>query len=171
MSQGLEPRPTILDLHHLKTAVLRCIEALQRQGEPLPVADLAASFESTVATVLSRRSVDCALDQGLSRLVVVGGVAANRRLRHALEQRCREEGLTLALAPLAFCGDNAAILVSPPVSDWPRAATAPGRLASAHDCHSTRPVVSTAHTLPSEVLTFSSTLCPARHESAGCHGG
>ena len=102
--------PYAFSFSGLKTAVLRCIEALQRQGEPLPVADLAASFEDTVATVLSRRSVGCALDQGLSRLVVVGGVAANRRLRQTLEQRCREEKIDLVMAPLAFCGDNAAMI-------------------------------------------------------------
>lgn len=102
--------PYAFSFSGLKTAVLRRIEALQRQGEPLPVADLAASFESTVATVLSSRSVRCALDQGLPQLVVVGGVAANRRLRQALGQRCREAGLTLAMAPLAFCGDNAAMI-------------------------------------------------------------
>ncbi len=102
--------PYAFSFSGLKTSVLRCIQALQRQGEPLPVADLAASFEHTVATVLSRRSVGCALNQGLSQLVVVGGVAANRRLRQALEQRCREEGLTLVMAPLAFCGDNGAMI-------------------------------------------------------------
>ena len=102
--------PYAFSFSGLKTAVLRCVEGLQRQGETLPVADLAASFEATVATVLSRRSVNCAVDQGLSQLVVVGGVAANRRLRQALEKRCQEEGLTLVLAPLAFCGDNAAMI-------------------------------------------------------------
>ena len=102
--------PYAFSFSGLKTSVLRCIQALQHQGEPLPVADLAASFEHTVATVLSRRSVGCALDQGLSQLVVVGGVAANRRLRQALEHRCREEGLTLVMAPLAFCGDNGAMI-------------------------------------------------------------
>ena len=105
---GYEPHA--FSFSGLKTAVLRCIEALQRQGDPLPVADLAASFEWTVATVLSNRSVNCAMDEGLSRLVVVGGVAANRRLRHALEHRCREAGITLTMAPLAFCGDNAAMI-------------------------------------------------------------
>jgi len=102
--------PYAFSFSGLKTAVLRCIEALQRQGEPLPVADLAASFQDTVAEVLSSRSVGCALDQGISQLVVVGGVAANRRLRQALEQRCREAGLTVVMAPLAFCGDNAAMI-------------------------------------------------------------
>jgi len=102
--------PYAFSFSGLKTAVLRCIETLQRQGEPLPVADLAASFEFTMATVLSSRSVRCALDQGLSQLVVVGGVAANRRLRQALERCCRDGGLRLVMAPLAFCGDNAAMI-------------------------------------------------------------
>jgi N6-L-threonylcarbamoyladenine synthase len=50
-------------------------------GKELPLADLAASFERVVAEVLVERSCRCAIDQGLETLVLVGGVAANRRLR------------------------------------------------------------------------------------------
>jgi N6-L-threonylcarbamoyladenine synthase len=91
----------------LKTAVLRQVQQLQA---PLPVADLAASFEQVVAEVLVERSCRCALDQGLASLVLVGGVAANRRLRALLERRCGAAGLQWRVAPLAFCTDNAAMI-------------------------------------------------------------
>jgi len=91
----------------LKTAVLRQVQQLPA---PLPVADLAASFEQVVAEVLVERSCRCALDQGLASLVLVGGVAANRRLRALLEQSCTAAGLQWRVAPLAFCTDNAAMV-------------------------------------------------------------
>ncbi len=94
----------------LKTAMLRQVRALEAAGEPLPLADLAASFEQVVAEVLVERSCRCAQDEGLETLVLVGGVAANQRLRTLLEARCRGLGLHWRLAPLAYCTDNAAMI-------------------------------------------------------------
>jgi N6-L-threonylcarbamoyladenine synthase len=98
----------------LKTAVLRLVKQLKAEadsgGEPFPLADVAASFEQVVADVLVERTTRCARDQGLQTLVLVGGVAANRRLRARLEQRCAELGIQWRLAPLAYCTDNAAMI-------------------------------------------------------------
>ena len=94
----------------LKTAVLRRVQALQEAGEPLPLADLAASFEQVVAEVLVDRSCRCAADEGLDTLVLVGGVAANRRLRALLEQQATARNLSWRVAPLAWCTDNAAMI-------------------------------------------------------------
>ena len=102
----------------LKTAMLRQVRALEAvrdggpdaPGEALPLADLAASFEQVVAEVLVERSCRCAREQGLDTLVLVGGVAANRRLRELLEERCQRDGLAWRLAPLAYCTDNAAMI-------------------------------------------------------------
>jgi N6-L-threonylcarbamoyladenine synthase len=104
----------------LKTAMLRQVRALEAErdggpdtpGElpPLPLADLAASFEQVVAEVLVERSCRCAREQGLGTLVLVGGVAANRRLRALLEARCQRDGLAWRVAPLAYCTDNAAMI-------------------------------------------------------------
>jgi N6-L-threonylcarbamoyladenine synthase len=94
----------------LKTAMLRQVQALKASEEPFPQADLAASFEQVVAEVLVERSCRCALDQGLRTLVLVGGVAANRRLRQLLERRCASDGLEWRMAPLAWCTDNAAMI-------------------------------------------------------------
>ena len=98
----------------LKTAVLRLVQQLRAEqeagGPPLPLADVAAGFEQVVAEVLVERTCRCARDQGLGTIVMVGGVAANRRLRSYMEQRCRAMGLEWRLAPLAYCTDNAAMI-------------------------------------------------------------
>lgn len=95
----------------LKTAMLRLVRSLEVEAStPLPVADLAASFEQAVVEVLVERSCRCALDQGLTTLVLVGGVAANQRLRTLLAERCRRDGLQWRVAPLAYCTDNAAMV-------------------------------------------------------------
>jgi len=94
----------------LKTAMLRLVQSQQALPGPLPLADLAASFEQVVAEVLVERSCRCAQDEGLDTLVLVGGVAANQRLRRLLERRTAETGLAWRAAPLAWCTDNAAMI-------------------------------------------------------------
>ena len=97
----------------LKTAMLRTVqaetEALQG-ASALPVADLAASFEQVVADVLVERSLRCAIDHSIRELVMVGGVAANRRLRTLMQQRAGQKGIEVSIAPLDYCTDNAAMI-------------------------------------------------------------
>ena len=76
----------------------------------LPLDDLAASFEQVVADVLVQRSIRCAEDHGVDQLVMVGGVAANRRLRRCMLERGQDRGIAVSIAPLGFCTDNAAMI-------------------------------------------------------------
>jgi N6-L-threonylcarbamoyladenine synthase len=99
----------------LKTAMLRTVEA---QSGPLPTTDLAASFEQVVVDVLVERSLRCAMDHGLEELVMVGGVAANRRLRQTLEQRSNAVGVRVSVAPLSYCTDNAAMIGAAALLRW-----------------------------------------------------
>ncbi len=94
----------------LKTAVFRQIDKLKSGKEELPLKDIAASFENVVAEVLVERSLRCALDQGLNSVVLVGGVAANERLRKMMLAKASESGINIALAPMEFCTDNAAMI-------------------------------------------------------------
>ncbi len=94
----------------LKTAVLRLVQKLQQTSQTLPVADLAASFQATVARSLTRRAVACALDYGLNTIVVGGGVAANRGLRSHLQAAAAESNLRVLFPPLDLCTDNAAMI-------------------------------------------------------------
>jgi N6-L-threonylcarbamoyladenine synthase len=73
-------------------------------------ADLAASYQAAIVASLVSRTLR-ALDQtGARRLGVVGGVAANTLLRTTLTEECARRDIELRCAPLAFCGDNAAMI-------------------------------------------------------------
>ncbi|MCC0178943.1 tRNA (adenosine(37)-N6)-threonylcarbamoyltransferase complex transferase subunit TsaD [Waterburya agarophytonicola K14] len=93
----------------IKTAVLRLTEKLEAEGE-IPVADVAASFQHTVAKVLAKRSVKCALDNGLDTITIGGGVAANSGLRKYLTEAAQKHNLKVYFPPLKFCTDNAAMI-------------------------------------------------------------
>ena len=94
----------------LKTAVFRQIEKIRSENKKLPIEDIAASFEHVVAEVLVDRSLRCAIDQGLNSVVLVGGVAANVRLREMMLKKASENSINIALAPMDFCTDNAAMI-------------------------------------------------------------
>ena len=94
----------------LKTAVFRKIDKLKSENKKLPTEDIAASFENVVAEVLVERSLRCALDQDLNSLVLVGGVAANKRLRKMMLEKASENSINITLAPMEFCTDNAAMI-------------------------------------------------------------
>ena len=94
----------------LKTAMLRLTQKLQQDSPVLPVADLAASFQETVAKALTKRAIACALDHGLETIVVGGGVAANSGLRHHLKSAAQTHNLRVLFPPLQYCTDNAAMI-------------------------------------------------------------
>ena len=94
----------------LKTAVFRKIDKIKSENKKLPFEDIAASFENVVAEVLVERSLRCALDQGLNSIVLVGGVAANERLRKMMLEKASENSINITLAPMEFCTDNAAMI-------------------------------------------------------------
>jgi N6-L-threonylcarbamoyladenine synthase len=94
----------------LKTAVLRLAQQLEAQGSELPVADIAASFQHTVAQALTKRAIACALDRGLETIAVGGGVAANSALRTNLTAAASAHNLRVLFPPLKFCTDNAAMI-------------------------------------------------------------
>lgn len=94
----------------LKTAVLRIVQQIEKEEKSLPVADIAASFQATVARSLTKRAIACAVDYGLSTIAVGGGVAANSGLRKHLQAAATEHNLTVIFPPLKFCTDNAAMI-------------------------------------------------------------
>jgi N6-L-threonylcarbamoyladenine synthase len=91
----------------LKTAVLRQVRELG--VDHLPVADLAASFQQAVVDVLVAKTVDAALECGVERVCVCGGVAANQSLRIALAERVP---VPVSVPPFFLCTDNAAMMGS-----------------------------------------------------------
>jgi N6-L-threonylcarbamoyladenine synthase len=95
----------------LKTAVLRLVKQLESEkGKSLPIADLAASFQETVARSLVKRTVACALDYDISTVVAAGGVAANSALRQYLQEAAEKHNLKVQYPALNLCTDNAAMI-------------------------------------------------------------
>jgi N6-L-threonylcarbamoyladenine synthase len=111
----------------LKTAVARWVEARERAGEPVPVADVAASFQDAVCDVLTAKAIDACREHGVRTLVIGGGVAANSRLRALAEQRCAKVGITVRVPPPRLCTDNGA-MVAALGSHLVAAGVAPSRL-------------------------------------------
>jgi N6-L-threonylcarbamoyladenine synthase len=96
----------------LKTAVARWVEAKQAAGEPVPVADVAASFQEAVVDVLTRKAILACTEQGVSDLLIGGGVAANSRLRAMAEERCAAAGVRLRVPRPGLCTDNGAMVAA-----------------------------------------------------------
>jgi N6-L-threonylcarbamoyladenine synthase len=96
----------------LKTAVARWVEARERSGASVPVADVAASFQEAVADVLTRKAIDACREQGADTLVIGGGVAANSRLRAMAQERCDAFGITLRVPRPKLCTDNGAMVAA-----------------------------------------------------------
>jgi N6-L-threonylcarbamoyladenine synthase len=95
----------------LKTAVARLVRA----HEPLADAtraDLAASFQAAATDVLVAKARRAVGELGLERLVVVGGVAANRRLREQVARAAAQDGFAATFPPPALCTDNAAMVAA-----------------------------------------------------------
>ena len=96
----------------LKTAVARWVETRQALGEPVPVADVAASFQEAVVDVLTRKAVDACREHGVQHLLIGGGVAANSRLRALAEQRCAAAGIVVRVPRPGLCTDNGAMVAA-----------------------------------------------------------
>ena len=111
----------------LKTAVARWVEARERAGEPVPVNDVAASFQEAVCDVLTAKAVDACREHGIETLVIGGGVAANSRVRSLAQARCEKYGIALRVPKPKLCTDNGA-MVAALGSHLVAAGVAPGRL-------------------------------------------
>jgi N6-L-threonylcarbamoyladenine synthase len=109
---GAQDAPFAFSFSGLKTAVARWVEARERAGEPVPIADVAASFQEAVVDVLTTKAVRAAQDNGIDFLLLGGGVAANSRLRALAQLRCDAAGLRLRVPPPKLCTDNGAMVAA-----------------------------------------------------------
>ena len=91
----------------VKTAVLRAVESLQAEAKPLPIEDLAASFQAAVVDVLVEKTLLAAETFEVKDIIVAGGVSANKHLR---EKILNESDRPVYIPPLSLCTDNAAMI-------------------------------------------------------------
>jgi N6-L-threonylcarbamoyladenine synthase len=95
----------------LKTAVRHEV-ARRRPLSERDVADLAAAFQAAATDALVARARRALEQESLGRLAVVGGVAANRRLRERLAAAAREGGFRVTFPPPELCTDNAVMVAA-----------------------------------------------------------
>jgi N6-L-threonylcarbamoyladenine synthase len=106
------PRPWLEDSWNfsfsgLKTAVLREVRRIQDRGRPLPVPDMAASFQAAVVDVLVGKTLRAAETFKAKDILVAGGVSANHALRQAITSQGR---FPVHIPPIWLCTDNAAMI-------------------------------------------------------------
>ncbi len=105
--------PLTFSFSGLKTAVLHLLNQHPEILTNLAARqDLAAGFQAAVVDSLTSRAWLALTQEGCQRLVVCGGVAANRRLRQVLQAHAQREGLELFLPPPELCTDNAAMVAA-----------------------------------------------------------
>ena len=106
----VEGNPYDMSFSGLKTAVINLVHNCEQKGEELDRPSLAASFTRAVSLSLVPRTIQAAKEFGLEKVVVAGGVAANKRIRADFQNACEEAGLQLFIPPLKLCGDNGAMI-------------------------------------------------------------
>jgi N6-L-threonylcarbamoyladenine synthase len=105
----------------LKTAVLREVEKFTPKGDPddprgptvvrpLPVSNLAASFQGAVVGVLVERTIKAARQYEVKQVLLAGGVAANGPLRLTMQEAFMDTGIPVFYPPIILCTDNAAAI-------------------------------------------------------------
>ena len=100
----------------LKTAVLTQVRKLNLTDSEAcyqPRADLARAFVDAIVEVLVKKTLRAAREHGLKRIVVAGGVGANRQLRDGLNAEGKKRGLRVYYPDLQFCTDNGAMIALP----------------------------------------------------------
>lgn len=99
-------------LSGLKTAVVRELRRREATGEDINFADVAASFQEAVVDVQVRKTLAAARAHDVPTVTIVGGVAANRRLRERMTAECQAAGLKLLLPSPGLCTDNGAMIAA-----------------------------------------------------------
>jgi N6-L-threonylcarbamoyladenine synthase len=91
----------------LKTAVMREVRKIEGRDQPLPVPDLAASFQEAVVDVLVGKTLRAADVFLVSDILLAGGVSANQTLRNSMQTRATRP---VHVPPIQLCTDNAAMI-------------------------------------------------------------
>ena len=93
----------------LKTAVLTKVREIGTPNEQ-QCTDIARGFQDAIVEVLVKKAMRAVRDSGMKRLVVAGGVGANRELRSQLDARAAKSGVSVYYPELEFCTDNGAMI-------------------------------------------------------------
>ncbi len=110
-----EPQIPELDFSFsgLKTSILYFLQKEVRANPDFiseNLADLCASIQERIITILLKKYKKAALQTGITDLCIAGGVSANSGLRTAFAQLCEDKGWNSFVPPFEYCTDNAAMI-------------------------------------------------------------
>jgi N6-L-threonylcarbamoyladenine synthase len=94
----------------LKTSVANYVHQRQQKNEPLNIPDVCASFQEAVVEVLCEKALKAAQMHQIPTIALAGGVAANSRLRAALQKLGDQHDIKIFMPSLELCTDNAAMI-------------------------------------------------------------
>lgn len=94
----------------LKTAVINMLHNAEQKNVSIDRNDLAASLQSTIAAILTDKTIRAAKALGYKKIALAGGVSANTGVRAALSEACEKEGFEFYMPEKKLCGDNGAMI-------------------------------------------------------------
>ena len=109
------PKPVMDEDYHfsysgLKSAVINLVHNETQRGNPIRKADLARSFQDVAIDELVRKVELAFKNTGIKRLVIAGGVSANKYLKSEMQKLCDEYHAELFFPRMLYCTDNAAMI-------------------------------------------------------------
>ncbi|MDO8686158.1 MAG: tRNA (adenosine(37)-N6)-threonylcarbamoyltransferase complex transferase subunit TsaD [Clostridiales bacterium] len=96
----------------IKTSVVNLVNSIRQKGAEVPVSDIAASFQEAVTGMLATNAIKAANKSNCGKIVLAGGVAANKALREKITNMSKNEQLTPYFPDISLCTDNAAMIGS-----------------------------------------------------------
>lgn len=94
----------------LKSAVINLVHNEKQRGNEIRKEDLAASFQTIAVDELIRKTRLAIKQTNSKRLIIAGGVSANKYLRSEFVHLAEEENIKLTIPPIKYCTDNAAMI-------------------------------------------------------------
>lgn len=95
-----------------KTAVINYIHNLEQKGLPIPKEDICASYQKWVVDDLVSKTIKVAKDKNYNKIVLAGGVSANKLLRQEMKSHCEQLNIECYFPEMLYCTDNAAMIGS-----------------------------------------------------------
>ncbi len=107
------PRPRTKEKYDFSFSGLKThVKYFLRDNENVRIEDVAASFQKTVASILTERTLKAVKKYKVSDVIVAGGVAANSELRKEADRVHEREGTIFHFPPISYCTDNAAMIAA-----------------------------------------------------------
>ena len=96
----------------LKSAVINLKHNMDQKGETINKENLCTSFQNVVIESLTTKTIRALDEYNVKRLVLAGGVSANKGIRNAFEGLCKENNIELIMPEFKYCTDNATMVAA-----------------------------------------------------------